>query len=317
MLYRGFSCLSHLWLVACGLWLTAYRLPLTAYRLKLASASASALHRRCQVRLDGGQHGLETLRVAGNHLAFFQELVATGEVADQAARFLDQQATGGHVPFGQTEFPEGVIAPGGDVGQIQAGGAATADASGLADQASEHAQIVVQIVDLVLLEREAGTQQGAVQALAVAYPQALAVECCTPTAAGGEFFLAYRIENDRMLDATLDAAGDAHGKVRYAAQEVGGAIQRVDDPDDIRAFTLAGLEAGLFGVKAVIRVGLAQMIDDGLFCSPVDFADVVVRFLLVDGQDVQPLHGAIDQFSGTAGGAQGDVQHGLHRGYLW
>src|SRR5690606_28828430 len=160
MLYRGFSCLSHLWLVACGLWLVAYRLPLTAYRLKLASASASALHRRCQVRLDGGQHGLEALRVAGNHLALFQELVTTGEVADQAARFLNEQATGGHVPFGQTEFPEGVIAPGGDVGQIQAGGAATADASGLADQASEHAQIVVQVIDLVLLEREAGTQQG-------------------------------------------------------------------------------------------------------------------------------------------------------------
>src|SRR5690606_22369582 len=167
MLYRGFSCLSHLWLVACGLWLTAYRLPLTAYRLKLASASASALHRRCQVRLDGGQHGLETLRVAGNHLAFFQELVATGEVADQAARFLDQQATGGHVPFGQTEFPEGVIAAGGNVGQIQAGSAAAADAGRLADQAAEHPQIVVQIVDLVLLERETGTQQSAVQALAV------------------------------------------------------------------------------------------------------------------------------------------------------
>src|SRR5690606_37713520 len=97
----------------CGLPLTAYRLRLTAYGLRLTAyrlklASASALHRRCQVRLDGGQHGLETLRVAGNHLAFFQELVATGEVADQAARFLDQQATGGHVPFGQTEFPEGV-----------------------------------------------------------------------------------------------------------------------------------------------------------------------------------------------------------------
>src|SRR5690606_40958252 len=50
-------------LTAYGLRLTAYGLWLTAYRLKLASASA--LHRRCQVRLDGGQHGLETLRVAG------------------------------------------------------------------------------------------------------------------------------------------------------------------------------------------------------------------------------------------------------------
>src|SRR5690606_1053226 len=197
MLYRGFSCLSHLWLVACGLWLVAYRLKL---------ASASALHLRCQVRLDGGQHGLETLRVAGNHLAFFQELVATGEVADQTARFLDQQAACGHVPLGQTELPEGVIAPGGDIGQIQAGSATAADAGSLADQAAEHAKIVVQVGNLVLLEREAGTQRGAVQALAVTYPQTLAVERGTPATAGGEFFLAYRIENDGVLDATLDAA---------------------------------------------------------------------------------------------------------------
>src|SRR5690554_4972341 len=219
MLYRGFSCLSHLWLVACGLWLTAYRLPLTAYRLKLASASA--LHRRCQVRLDGGQHGLEALRIAGHDLAFFQELVATGEVADQAARFLNEQASGGHVPFGGSELREGVIAAGGDVGQIQAGGAAAADAGSLADQAAEHAKIVVQVGDLILLERETGTQQSAVQALAVTYPQTLAVERGTTATAGGEFFLADRVENDRVLDATLDATGDTHGKVRYAAQEVG------------------------------------------------------------------------------------------------
>src|SRR5690606_26099465 len=123
MLYRGFSCLSHLWLVACGLWLTAYRLKL---------ASASALHRRCQVRLDGGQHGLEALRIAGHVLAFFQELVATGEVADQAARLLNEEATGGHVPCGQTEVPGGVIAAGGNVGQLQAGSATAADAGRLA-----------------------------------------------------------------------------------------------------------------------------------------------------------------------------------------
>src|SRR5690554_7735799 len=92
MLYRGFSCLSHLWLVACGLWLTAYR-------LKLASASASALHRRCQVRLDGGQHGLETLRVAGNHLAFFQELVATGEVDRKSTRLNSSHVRNSYAVF--------------------------------------------------------------------------------------------------------------------------------------------------------------------------------------------------------------------------
>src|SRR5690606_16020638 len=67
-------------------------------------------------------------------------------------------------------------------------------------------------------------------------------------------------------------------------------------------------------MDAVIGIGPAELLDDGLFRSPVHFADVIVSFFLADGQDIQPFHGAIDQFSGAARGAQGDVQHGLHTG---
>ena len=117
-----------------------------------------------------------------------------------------------------------------------------------------------------------------------------------------------------MLDTALDAAGNADRIVRNAADEIGRAIQRVDDPDDVRTVALAGLKAGLFGMDAVVRVGLAQVADDGLFGSPVNFGNVIVGLFLVDGQNVKPLYGAIDQFSGAACGAQGDVQHGLHTG---
>src|SRR5690606_17942462 len=241
-------------------------------------------------------------------------MVVTGEVAQQSAGFLNQQAACGHVPFSQTEFPEGVIAAGGDVGQIEAGGAAAANAGGMADQAAEHAQVVVQRLGLVFTEREAGAEQGAFQALACTDAQALAVQCGAAAAAGGEFFLAYRVQNHGMLDAALDAAGNADGEMRYAAQEVGGAVQWVDDPDDVSALAVAGLEARFFGMDAVIRISLAELLDDDLFRSPIHFADVVVSFFLADGQDIQPFHGAINQFSGAARGAQGDVQHGLHTG---
>ena len=102
--------------------------------------------------------------------------MVASKVTDQPAGFLDQQGAGGHVPLGQTGFPEGVVATGGHVGQIEAGGAAAADTSGLAYQAAEHAQVVVQGFHLVLAERKAGAQQGAVQRLARADPQTLAVQ---------------------------------------------------------------------------------------------------------------------------------------------
>ena len=41
------------------------------------------------MRLDGGQHGLEALGVAGDHVTFFQIVVVASEVADQSAGFLD------------------------------------------------------------------------------------------------------------------------------------------------------------------------------------------------------------------------------------
>ncbi len=53
-------------------------------------AGCLALQRSRQVGLDGGEHSLEAFGVAGNDVAFFKEIVAAGEVAHQAAGFLDQ-----------------------------------------------------------------------------------------------------------------------------------------------------------------------------------------------------------------------------------
>ncbi len=44
-----------------------------------------ALHVLWQVRLDSGQHGLEALDVARNDMALVEEVMATVEVAHQAA----------------------------------------------------------------------------------------------------------------------------------------------------------------------------------------------------------------------------------------
>ena len=116
-------------------------------RLTLGQSSElalSALHRRRQVRLDRGEYRLETLGVARDQVALVEELMTPGKIADQSTRFLNQQAAGCHIPFGQAKFPECVIAASSYIGQIKASGATAADAGCLADQAFEHAQVVVQ-----------------------------------------------------------------------------------------------------------------------------------------------------------------------------
>jgi hypothetical protein len=49
-------------------------------------------------------------------------------------------------------------------------------------------------------------------------------------------------------------------------QEVGGAVQRVDDPQEL-AVLRAALAAGFFGQDGVAGVGLEQDVDDGLLTS--------------------------------------------------
>ena len=57
---------------------------------------------------------------------------------------------------------------------------------------------------------------------------------------------------------------DADGEMRYAANEVGGAVQWVDDPDGIGAVAVAGLEAALFGLAKYLLQTLANSQDTGL-----------------------------------------------------
>ena len=119
-----------------------------------------------------------------------------------------------------------------------------------------------------------------------------------------------------MLDAALDPAGDADGEMRYAANEVGGAVQRVDDPDGVGAVAVAGLEAALFGLDAVIRIGFAQLADDCLLGGAVDFRNIIARVLFVHGEHIEAFHGTVNELSCAARGTQGDVQHRLHMGYV-
>src|SRR5690606_36684011 len=162
-------------------------------------------------------------------------------------------------------LPEGVITTGCDVRQVQARGAGATDAGGLACQAAEHAEISVQVIHLPVAERKAGAQQRAFEALARADTQAGPVERCTTATAGGEFFQANRVEHYRVLEATAVFARNANGIVWNAADEVGGAIQWIDDPEVVGTVSGALREPAFLTEDAVIGVGLAQRGHDQLF----------------------------------------------------
>ena len=207
-------------------------------------AGSLALQRSRQVRLDRRQYCLEAFGVAGNDVAFFKEVVTAGEVAHQAAGFLNQQGACSHVPLGQARLPERVETTGSHISQVQARRTGAADAGSLANQGAEHAQVVVEVVHLVVTEREASAQQSAFEAGATADAQATTVQLSAATTAGGEFFLANRVQNNSVFQATAVFAGDADSEVRNAAQEVGGAVQWVDDPQVVLAFFAGGALLG-------------------------------------------------------------------------
>src|SRR5213079_370102 len=104
--------------------------------------------------------------------------------------------------------------------------ASAADPGGLANQRTEHVQVVFEVIQLVFAEREAGAEEGAFQALARADAQATTVELRTTATAGGEFFLTDRVQDNGVFQATAVFAGNADREVRNATNEVGGAVQR-------------------------------------------------------------------------------------------
>jgi hypothetical protein len=92
--------------------------------------------------------------------------------------------------------------------------------------------------------------------------------------------------------------------------EVGGAVQRIDDPDEVAAL-LAMLLAGLFGQDAVVGVGGEERLDDGGFAGVVDLGDEVVDLLLRHTDRLDVERGAVDDGAGGACGLDGHVEHGM------
>lgn len=171
--------------------------------------------------------------IASDDVAAAHEVGVTTEVCDQAARLLDQQRSGCHVPGLEPVLPETIEASRRNVRKIECRGASAADTGGDGQQGTKPAQVIVEVAHLA--EREAGAKQAAFQALRFAYTNAPVIELGATAAGCGEKLLSHRVVDDALFQAAFVEQPDGHGEYGKAVEEVGGAIEGVNDPLELIA----------------------------------------------------------------------------------
>ena len=122
-----------------------------------------------------------------------------------------------------------------------------------------------------------GADERVLHFLAAANANLAIVERRAVATRGGEYFLGHRVIDRGGFHAPLDLYAHRHAKLRKTVQEVGRAVERIDNPDRV-GFTT---RAGLFGEDGVVGVVVVNDLDDRGFGGTVDLADeIVVSFLL-------------------------------------
>ena len=158
-------------------------------------------------------------------------------------------------------------------------------------------------------ERESGADQCAWQFLLSADANPAAVDLRALAARCGKQFLAQRVVDDAMFHATFFLHTDRHGPNRKAVQIVGGAVQRVDDPDGI------GVAAGaaFLSEDGVIGIVFVNTVDNSLFCGAIGVTDEIVVGLLFNLELVEIDHFLDQRAAGTAGGHHGHIEKWVHQ----
>ena len=145
-----------------------------------------------------------------------------------AAGFLRNQAAGGEIPGFQVHFPEAVVTAAAHVAQVERGGTGAAQAGGGEHHVAEHAEVGIGEAEVGV--GEAGADQALGEFVAHAGADAALVQVRAATARGGEEFVACGVVDHRLGDLAFVLERDRHGILLQAVEEIGGAVERIDDP---------------------------------------------------------------------------------------
>ena len=96
--------------------------------------------------------------------------------------------------------------------------------------------------------------------------------------------------------------------MRDAVQEVGGAVERIDDP--AVALIAAGVGAAFLAEEAVVGPRLGQFAAHDLLGAPVGGGDEIARALHRDLQVLDLAEIALEAAAGAIGGLDHDVEDG-------
>jgi hypothetical protein len=184
--------------------------------------------------------------------------------------------------------------PGGDIGEVERGGAWPADAAATLHDHAQRVQIVVEIMPV--LERQSCAQHRFRESVAAAHANRLAVEEGALSATCGEEPAAGGVEDHTDGNGVVDPQRDRHAVIRDAVEEVGSAVERIDDPGVARRPAFAGL----LGLVRMRRESRRQRVDDRPLGALVDFADEIVRRLALDGQARAIARAFLDDGAGRA-----------------
>ena len=198
------------------------------------------------------------------------------QIGDQAAGLDDQQAPGRDVPGRQPELPEPVQAAGRHVREVERGRTGSAHPRGVLGHARENFDILVEIVEPA--KRKTGSDQAILQLIALGHAQPVVVQKGAAPARGRKKLVAGRVVHDGLRDVAAMPQADRHGVLGKAVNEIGGAVERIDDPKVVRVASGSAC-ARLLGQDRVIRVGCRQRRNDGLLRGPIDFGDEVAAAL--------------------------------------
>src|SRR5581483_1782285 len=167
-----------------------------------------------------------------------------------------QDQAGGDVPGRQVALPIAVEASGRDPGEIERGGA----------EAAQSRHLVLQHGDLLARQRkvaaavmwQAADDDRIDEPGAAGHAQAAVVEEGALAALGGEQLVIGGIVDEAGDDRVLALERDRDAEMRDAVQEIGGAVERVDD----QAMRLVGafVAAAFLAEKAVAGPRMAELL---------------------------------------------------------